>query len=78
MLHTIQDFVVNELGRADKLDVSSVVDIGHSMSVFLLIFSLLLVPELLLYVFENIVGLIAYQLGIVIVIGLGRVQSVVH
>ena len=58
LLDAIDDFVVNELRRANKLDVSSVFDLGPSMSVFLLI-SLLLLHELLLDVLEYIIGLIA-------------------
>ena len=66
LLHTIDDLVVNELGRANKLDVSSVFDFGHSVSVSLLISLLLL--ELLLDVLEDIIGFVAGACVLVIVV----------
>ena len=67
LLHTIDDLVVNELGRANKLDVSSVFDFGHSVSVSLLI-SLLLLLELLLDVLEDIIGFVAGACVLMIVV----------
>ena len=67
LLHSIDDLVENELGRANKLDVSSVFDFGHSVSVSLLI-SLLLLLELLLDVLEDIIGFVAGACVLVIVV----------
>ena len=77
LLHTIQDLVINELRRADKLDVSSVFDFGHSINVFVLIRHLLLL-ELLLNVLENIVGFIGGngQRIVEVVVRLGRIKCV--
>ena len=68
LLHTIDDLVVNELSRANKLDVSSVFDFGHSVSVSLLISLLLLLLELLLDVLEDIIGFVAGACVLVIVV----------